>query len=95
VDTSGYLETAKPAPAITGCAPATGPAAGGTALVVTGTGFTGATGLQIGSNTATAFVVVNASTIHATTPGGSVGAKNLVVQHPAGNVTKVGIFAYT
>ncbi len=46
--TSAGTFTFVPAPTVTGLAPTSGPASGGTSVVITGTGFTGATAVQFG-----------------------------------------------
>jgi Autotransporter beta-domain/Bacterial Ig-like domain (group 3)/Putative Ig domain/IPT/TIG domain len=58
------------APAVTAIAPASGPAAGGTSVTITGTGFGAATAVNFGS-TAAAFTVINTTTITATSPPGT------------------------
>ena len=40
-------------PTVTGVSPASGPAAGGTSVTITGTGFTGATAVDFGTTAAT------------------------------------------
>ena len=75
--------------------PVSGPAAGGTAVVGTGTGFVGATGVTVGGVAATAVSVVNATTINFTTPAGTIGDATVVVLHPSGNGTLVDGFEYT
>lgn len=89
----GYTYTT-PAPTITTVAPTNGPAAGSTPVIITGTGFTGATGVTFGGTAGTAFSVTNDTTIAVTTPAGTVGAKDVVVQSPNGNATKVGGYTY-
>ena len=71
------------APTITGLSPTTGPAAGGTVVTITGTGFTGATAVDFGTVAATNVTVVNATTITAVSPAGS-GTVNVTVIAPAG-----------
>jgi hypothetical protein len=73
-----------PAPTVTSLSPATGPAAGGTVVTVTGTGFTGATSVQFGSNPGTALTVVSDTEITVTSPVGAVGAVPVTVTTPAG-----------
>jgi hypothetical protein len=85
---------APPVPTLATVAPDTGAAAGGTAVVLTGTGFTGATGVAFGVTFGSAFSVVNATTINVTTPAHAAGAVDVIVQHPSGNVTKAGGFTY-
>jgi len=77
-------------------APETGPAAGGTAVVLTGQGFrTGAT-VTIGGVAATSVVVVNSTTITAVTGAHAPGAVDVVVTLPDGRTdTLVGGFTYT
>jgi hypothetical protein len=84
-----------PAPTLTTVAPDNGVAAGGTAVTLTGTGFTGATGATFGGAAATAFTVVSATSITCTTPAHAAGAVDVVVLHPNGNATKTGGFTYT
>jgi len=72
-------------PAITSLTPTSGPAAGGTAVTITGTGFTGATGATFGGTAGTAFTVVNDTTITVTTPAHAPGAVDVIVQHPNGD----------
>ena len=61
-------------PAVTGIFPASGPAAGGTSVTITGTGFTGATGVCFGEGAAQPFTVDSATQITATSPPGQDGA---------------------
>lgn len=88
------LYTYVPAPTVTGISPAGGPTAGGTSVTITGTDFTGATGVTIGGNAATGITVVNASTITATTPVGTLGTKDVVVTTPSGSGTGTGLYSY-
>lgn len=80
-------------------APASGPAAGGTAITITGTGFDasgGASeGVTIGGAAATSVVFVNATTIICVTPEHAVGAVDVVVTNGDGTSgTLVGGFFY-
>ena len=68
------------APIISSISPVQGPAAGGTAVTITGTGFTGATGVLFGSVSA-AFTVVSSTKITATAPAGS-GSVTVTVTAP-------------
>lgn len=77
-----------PAPTVTGIAPGTGPAAGGTAVTVTGSNFTGATAVTFGTTPAASFAVVNDTTITAAAPAASVvGPVDITVTTPAGTST--------
>ncbi|WP_168218900.1 IPT/TIG domain-containing protein [Limnoglobus roseus] len=69
-------------PAVAGVSPGAGPAAGGSAVTVTGSGFTGATAVLFGSTIA-AFTVVSDTQLTATAPAGA-GAVDVVVVGPGG-----------
>jgi len=56
------------APIVSGVSPPSGLTAGGTVVTVTGSGFTGATGVTFGTQTAMAFTVNSATSITATSP---------------------------
>ena len=58
-------------PTVTGLTPASGLVGGGTTVIITGTGFTGATAVNFGGNSATTFTVNSATQIAATDPAGS------------------------
>eukprot|EP01037_Dinobryon_pediforme_P005920 gene5920-5989_t len=76
-------------------APPSGPLGSTTPITITGTGFTGATGVTIGGAAATSVVVVNSTTITAVVPtSATVGAKDVVVTTPAGTGTGTGKFTY-
>ncbi len=62
------------APAVTGLAPATGPPAGGTSVVITGTNLSGASAVTFGGVNATGYTVDGPTQITATAPAGSVGS---------------------
>ncbi|MEV3966003.1 IPT/TIG domain-containing protein, partial [Nocardia sp. NPDC050193] len=60
-------------PALTGINPASGSAAGGTTVVLTGTNLTGATAVSFGGTPATSFTVNSPTQITAVAPAHSVG----------------------
>jgi hypothetical protein len=70
-------------PAVSGVAPNSGPAAGGTVVTITGTNFTGASAVKFGATNAS-FTVGSATSISATAPGGAAGAVDVTVTTPAG-----------
>jgi hypothetical protein len=78
-----FTYTAVVAPAVTGLNPTSGPAAGGTSVTITGSGFTGTTAVNFGTTAATGFTVVNDTKITATSPAGT-GAVDVTVTTPAG-----------
>src|SRR5262249_26624845 len=59
--------TTGPVPTITSVSPASGPGTGGTTLLITGSGLTGATAVSVGSPVAS-FTVLDDATISAVTP---------------------------
>jgi hypothetical protein len=70
------------APTVGSVSPNNGPAAGGTGVTITGTGFaTGAT-VTFGGTAATNVVMVNGTTITATTAGHAAGAVTVAVTNP-------------
>ena len=78
--TNGYSYIAPPT--VTSVSPNTGTTAGGTAVTIMGTNFaTGAT-VTFGGVAATSVVVVNSTTLTATTPAGSAGAVTVTVTNP-------------
>jgi hypothetical protein len=71
------------APAVTGVSPTSGPAAGGTLVTITGTGFTGATAVDFGTTAATDVTVVSSTKVTADSPAGS-GTVDVTVTTPGG-----------
>ena len=84
-----------PLPTITSVSPISGPTTGGTTITITGTNLTGATMVKIGVTLATNVVVVNATSITAKTPAGTVGVKSVAVTTAGGTATKSNAFTYT
>ena len=70
-------------PSVTGVAPNKGPTAGGMPVVITGTGFTGATSANFGARSAS-FTVSSDTRIMATSPAGSAGPVDVTVTTPVG-----------
>ncbi|MFG2694280.1 IPT/TIG domain-containing protein [Kitasatospora sp. NPDC048407] len=92
---SATLDTqvAAPAPVVNGLEPGHGPLAGGTTVSITGSHFTGATGVSFGSTPATDFTVDSDSRITATVPAAEFpGPVAVVVTTPAG--TSTGQYTY-
>lgn len=80
---------------VTSIAPTSGPAAGGTAVTITGTGFIGATGATLGGTAITGFTVVNATTITGTSAAHAAGSVAVVVLSPNGNGTLAAGYTYS
>jgi len=99
-DPAIWSQTASPpppnAPTVSSLAPASGPPAGGTAVTITGTNFTGATSVQFGGVPATSFTVDSATQITATSPA-ATGTIDVTVTTSAGTsaASLQGEFAYT
>ncbi|MDX3224701.1 beta strand repeat-containing protein [Streptomyces sp. ME19-01-6] len=89
-DTRSAAQTAAAAPSVTGVNPSSGPA--GTAVVITGSGFTGTTQVRFGTALAS-FTVVSATQINATVPTGS-GTVQITVTTPNGTSTQNVTFSY-
>ena len=70
-------------PTVNSITPTSGPLAGGTSIIITGTGFIGATSVTFGSTPATSYTVNNATQITATSPAGS-GTVDVRVTTPGG-----------
>ena len=82
-----------PAPTVTSVSPPIHPTNGGTSIAITGTGFTGATGVTIGGVAATSLTVVNDTTITCTVPAGAAGTASVLVT-TAGGTNGANTLAY-
>ncbi|WP_327120539.1 IPT/TIG domain-containing protein [Nocardia sp. NBC_01730] len=71
-------------PTLTSISPASGPAAGGTTVVLTGTNLTGATAVSFGGTPATSFTVNSSTQITAVTPAHSAGTVSVTVTTAGG-----------
>jgi hypothetical protein len=79
---SAYLVLAPgfvPAPRVAGVAPTAGPATGGTTVTLSGTGFTGATGVSFGGVSAASFTVNGDTSVTAVTPAAPAGVVDVTV----------------
>lgn len=81
-------------PTVTAVSPSTGPAAGNTTVTVSGTGFTGETGVTVGGADATVITLLNDTTLTAITPAGTAGPQDVIVTTPGG-ANKAGNGAFT
>lgn len=79
---------------INAISPSSGPASGGTGVTLTGSGFTGATGITFGGIAATSVNVVDSNTVTAVTPTHATGAVDVVIATPIGSGTKVNGYTY-
>ena len=81
-------------PMVNSLTPATGAAAGGTAVTIAGVGFTGATEVDFGTATATGVTVVSDMEITCTTPAHAAGVVAVSVKTPAGTPQKLKNFTF-
>ena len=88
------LALAATKPVVTAISPNQGPAAGGTSVTISGSGFSGATAVDFGTHAASSFTVNSATTIHATAPAGT-GTVAVTVRTPAGTSARVLADQYT
>jgi hypothetical protein len=80
---------------VSGVNPTSGPAAGGTSVTISGTGFAAGATVTFGGTNATGVVVNNSTTITATTPAHAAGAVDVVVTNSTGQSgTKLNAFTY-
>jgi hypothetical protein len=86
-DTSPFDEfsySLAPAPAVSGIDPPSGPAGGGTAVTLSGSHFSGATGVSFGATPAVSFTVVSDRLITAIAPPHSAATVDVGVTTPSG-----------
>ncbi len=89
------------APVVTSVAADNGPAAGGTAVIITGKNFKKSAnpGVTFGATAATAVLVTSATTISCITPAHGAGAVDVHVNNAAGgdgySLTGAGVGAFT
>lgn len=75
--------------------PVYGPIEGGSRIILTGTGFTGATSLKIRGVEATGLVVDSATEVHAFTPALPAGPADITLTTPGGTTDAPGILDFT
>lgn len=90
-----FLVIAQPAvaanpPTVTGISPNSGPATGGTAVTITGTGFASDASVTFDGLAATSVNVVSATQITAVTPGNAQGPATLIVTNTDGQGASLG-----
>ncbi|MFF5228450.1 phage tail tube protein [Dactylosporangium sp. NPDC000521] len=71
-------------PVVSALSPGTGPAVGGTPVIVKGRKLTGATAVTFGGTNATNFIVVDDTRIVATSPAKAAGTYDVLVTTPGG-----------
>ncbi|MDP7037995.1 MAG: IPT/TIG domain-containing protein [Myxococcota bacterium] len=78
---------AVPAPSITALVPSSGPEAGGTVVVLTGTDFQDGATVSFGSYSATSVQFNSASSMTVSVPTGSAGEMSLILTNPDGQTS--------
>ena len=78
-----FTYTAATGPQVTGISPTSGSSAGGDTIIITGSGFTGATGVSFDGTPASAFTVDSDTQITAISPAGT-GTVDITVTTPDG-----------
>jgi hypothetical protein len=83
---SGYMLTVTTVaqPTVTSVSPASGPAAGGTTVTITGANFTANATVRFGATPATNVSCPGTTSCTATSPAGTAGTVNITVTTPAG-----------
>ena len=81
-------------PAITSIAPVLGTIDGGTTLRITGTNFSGATRVKVGTREAINFTVISSTQLQCDSPVGNSGVTSITVTTPIGDGTKANAFTY-
>ena len=76
------LDSLSPTVTVTSISPSSGPTAGGTSITISGTGFVSGATVTNGGTAATNVVFGSATSLTATTPALSAGAKDVVVTNP-------------
>jgi phosphatidylinositol-3-phosphatase len=90
-----FTTTPNTAPNIGDLTPTSGPAAGGTTVTISGTGFANGATVTFGGTAASNVNVVGSTTITALTPAHASGPVNVVVTNPGGqNATSANGFTY-
>lgn len=95
IDAATSTSPAFPAATVTALTPATGAAAGGTVVALTGTGLSGCTAVLFDGVPGTALDVVDDGEVSVTTPAVAAATVDVVVVTPGGAVAEVDGFVYT
>ena len=84
-----YETPSSPPPAVTSASPSSGPAAGGTSVTITGSGFAAGATITFGTTAAASVTVVSATTITATSPASNGNKVDIVVSNPDGQSARL------
>ena len=89
-----HPDTVASVPVLYSFTPITGPAAGGTLVTITGSGFTGTTGIKFGTIAAPSYTVLSDNTIVVVTPAVVASTVTVVVTNATGPSTTGGSFTF-
>jgi plastocyanin len=90
-----YEAPLPPAPTIVNFVPASGPIAGGTGVVITGTGFGAGTTVLFGTSAATSVTIHDSTRLTAIVPAHAAGTVNITVRNAEGqSVVSTGAFSF-
>ncbi len=90
-----FTYTVSTVPTVTAVNPSSGPTSGGTPVTITGTNFSGVTGVKFGTTAATGVVVNSTTSISVTAPAGSAGAVDVTVAASGGTSATTSADQYT
>jgi|GEM_PF-368800 len=91
---SGLVFNYVPQPTVTTVSPASGPAAGGAVVTISGSNFSDATAVTFQGVAATSFTVDSDASITATTPAGTAGVAPVAVTATGGTGTRANGYTY-
>ncbi len=83
-----------PAPTVTSISPASGSTLSGTNVTITGSNFTGTTGVTLGGTAATGFTVVSDTSITCTAPAHGAGTASVLVTNATGTNAANSLYTY-
>jgi hypothetical protein len=93
--TEAQVDALFPTARVDSITPAAGGTAGGTVVTIRGSNLEGASGVTFGGVAGTAFSLQKDGSLRVTTPATTAGAKNVVVQDDAGDITVTNGFTYS
>ena len=93
--TDQFTYTDNPPPAVISVSPSSGPAAGGTAVTISGANLTGATAVAFGDTAAASFSVLSSTTISAVAPAHFIGVVDVTVTTPDGTSARTASDQFT
>ena len=93
--TQAELDAHYPAATATAIDPASGPEVGGTVVTITGTNLSGVSSVTFDAVAGTALEIVSQTALRVTTPAGSAGTADVVLNDDSGAVNKAAFYTYS